>query len=82
MIRIQVKLFAVLREMAGIGDLEISLSKGASCSEALASLKATFGFPDAVLERCLIALNGEYAHRDTCLSGGEELAILPPVSGG
>jgi len=79
---VRVKLFTVLKEKAAREEILLAMSKGSSCREVLLRLKSLFGFSDSILERSLVAINGVYADRSTVLTGGEEIAILPPVSGG
>jgi len=72
-----VKLFAMLRERAGASELTLDLPEGASVGDALASLsELTGGMP------VVMAVNREYADADVRLSQSDELALVPPVSGG
>ena len=82
MIEIKVRLFAILKEMAAGEEFPLALSREASCQEAIFRLKTIFGFPDSLLEHCLVAVNGTYADRRERLHEGDELALLPPASGG
>lgn len=82
MIEIRVRLFALLKELFGKEEFWLSLSRDASCREALIHLKDQFGFPEAILESCMVAVNGAYTERNALLQAGDELAVLPPVSGG
>lgn len=79
---IRVKLFAMLREIVKRDELLLEFSSGASLAEIISYLVRMWDIPSSILESCLVAVNGEYAARDTRLSPGDELAILPPVSGG
>jgi MoaD family protein len=74
------RLFAAAREAAGTGRAEI---EGATVGDVLDAARARFG-PDlaAVIQRCRIWRNGEPADDDTPVSATDEVAILPPVSGG
>ena len=74
------RLFAAAREAAGTGRAEI---EGATVGEVLDAARARFG-PDlaALIQRCRIWRNGEPADDDTPVSATDEVAILPPVSGG
>jgi molybdopterin synthase catalytic subunit/molybdopterin converting factor small subunit len=75
--RITVRLFAVLRERAGRGELELDLPDDARVSDALAAVEHLApGVP------LVLAVNREYASPDLRLSPGDELAVVPPVSGG
>jgi molybdopterin synthase catalytic subunit len=80
---VKVLLFAILRERAGAGSVEIDLDDGATVQDALAELRKEPGLAD-VLERMPVrmAVNRDYAEPGRRLAGGDELALVPPVSGG
>jgi molybdopterin synthase catalytic subunit len=74
---ITVRLFAGLRERAGTGERELELPDGARVSvvwDALALGEQPGGL--------LYAVNRSYSPRDTVLADGDEVALIPPVSGG
>ncbi len=76
---VRVRLFAMLRERAGSSELSLELPEGACVRDALAA--------DAVAALAeglplVMAVNREYASADAPLSPGDELALIPPVSGG
>ena len=74
---VRVRLFAGLRERAGARDIEIELPEGARVADALAALRdLTVGVP------VVLAVNREYADGAVVLAAGDELALIPPVSGG
>src|SRR3954451_7700945 len=74
---VRVRLFAGLRERAGAGELELTLPEGARVRDALAAVgDVAAGVPG------VMAVNREYAEEDVVLAGGDELALIPPVSGG
>jgi MoaE-MoaD fusion protein len=74
---VRVRLFAGLRERAGADEVELELPDGALVSDALERLsKVTLGV------RVVMAVNHEYADPDASLEPGDELALIPPVSGG
>jgi molybdopterin synthase catalytic subunit len=76
-VEITVKLFAVLRERAGARELTLELPEGARVQDALDSLaEVAAGVP------VVMAVNREYADADVVLSADDELALVPPVSGG
>ena len=79
---IKVRLFAMLKEFAKRDELLLEWPKAASCESVLSYLEKEYEIPESFLKRCLVAVNGEYAQRDFYLSAGDELAVLPPVSGG
>ncbi len=72
-----VKLFAALRERAGTGECALEVADGAQASDIWAALG--LGEEPAGL---LYAVNREYAERDRVLEDGDEVALIPPVSGG
>jgi molybdopterin synthase catalytic subunit/molybdopterin converting factor small subunit len=74
---IVVKLFAGLRERAGTGERRLDLTEGARVCDVWAALE--LGERPAGL---LYAVNREYAPEDAPLSPGDEVALIPPVSGG
>src|SRR4051794_22424983 len=74
---VHVRLFAMLRERAGRDVLELDLPDGARVSDALAAVDDLAGGLPLVL-----AVNREYAPPDQPLAPGDELALIPPVSGG
>src|SRR5437588_4268299 len=75
--QVRVRLFAGLRERAGADEVEIQLPEGAVVGDALECLGAvTDGVP------VVMAVNHEYADADAPLAPGDELALIPPVSGG
>jgi molybdopterin converting factor subunit 1 len=75
--RIRVRLFAMLRERAGADELELDLPDGARVGDALARVGHIAGGMPLVM-----AVNRVYAKDDAPLSPGDELALIPPVSGG
>jgi MoaE-MoaD fusion protein len=81
--QVSVRLFAILRERAGRDELELELPDGATVEQALEALRGEPGLAEP-LERMRVAMavNREYAAPDTTLSAGDELALVPPVSGG
>ena len=74
---VTVRLFAVLRERAGAGEVTLELPDGARVRDALHELSELAGGLPLVM-----AVNREYAGEDTPLAAGDELALIPPVSGG
>jgi molybdopterin synthase catalytic subunit len=75
--RINVRLFAGLRERAGASEIDLELPEGAAVSDALGALRDLTGDLPVVL-----AVNQEYAAPTHVLHAGDEVALIPPVSGG
>jgi MoaE-MoaD fusion protein len=77
-VRVRVRLFAALRERVGAPERELDLPEGACAADAWAALPELGEEPAGLL----YALNREYVPRDRRLADGDELAMIPPVSGG
>ena len=80
--RINVKLFAVLRERAGTDQLALDLEDGARVATAIEQLGQRFPSIRDMLPRVAFAVNRAYVKPDANLNDGDELALIPPVSGG
>jgi molybdopterin synthase catalytic subunit len=80
---VSVRLFAMLRERAGREEVEVELPDGATVREAIDALGTRHGLGE-LIERMpvVMAVNREYADDDVPLAEGDELALIPPVSGG
>jgi molybdopterin synthase catalytic subunit len=80
---ISVRLFAILRERAGQDRIALELDPGSTVDDALAALAREPGLAEP-LDRMAVAMavNRDYASGDTELHAGDELALIPPVSGG
>src|SRR5918992_839384 len=78
---VSVRLFAGLRERAGADRLEVELPDGARVADVLAAMAGT---PVGALgpRECVVAVNREYAGADEPVRAGDEVALVPPVSGG
>ena len=70
-----VRLFAGLRERAGSGRIEVELPEGATVADLLAAMELG-------PRSCVAAVNREYAGPETPIAAGDEVALVPPVSGG
>jgi molybdopterin synthase catalytic subunit len=72
---VSVRLFAGLRERAGSDRVEVELPDGAVVSDLLAAM-------DLAPRSCVVAINREYADEQAVMRAGDEVALVPPVSGG
>src|SRR4051794_22186843 len=72
---VSVRLFAGLRERAGSERIEVELPDGATVADLLAAM-------ELAPRSCVAAVNREYAGPDTPIGAGDEVALVPPVSGG
>ncbi|MGH9244985.1 MAG: MoaD/ThiS family protein [Acidimicrobiales bacterium] len=74
------RLFASAREAAGTGRDSVP---GTTVGDVLAEARARYGPRFAeVLANCRVWVNGEAAPDDTLVTDHDEVAVLPPVSGG
>jgi molybdopterin synthase catalytic subunit len=72
---VSVRLFAGLRERAGRERVAVELPDGATVSDLLAAM-------DVAPRSCVVAINREYADESQTVRAGDEVALVPPVSGG
>jgi molybdopterin converting factor subunit 1 len=75
-------LFARLREVTGASDLTRTIPDGSTAGDAWQTLVAEFPALDDHTRSISVAVNEEYAKPATALHDGDEVAFLPPVSGG
>lgn|SRR5690606_12551574 len=80
--RVRVRLFGALREALGAKELEANLPEGASAAELRARLAAEHPAVAAFGARLRLSVNRAFASDDVVLAEGDEVAFLPPVSGG
>jgi MoaE-MoaD fusion protein len=78
--QIQVLAFGILKDTLGSSAFSVELPNRAAVSDLLASIAAAH--PSASLLGIAVGVNAEYAAADTVLSDGDQVALLPPVSGG
>jgi molybdopterin converting factor subunit 1 len=80
---VSVRLFAILRERAGLSSIDIELPEPATVEDALEVLRRRRELGD-LLGRVpvRVAVNREYVEPDEALHAGDELALITPVSGG
>ena len=72
---VSVRLFAGLRERAGSERIDVDLPEGATVADLLAAM-------ELAPRSCVAAINREYAGPETPIGAGDEVALVPPVSGG
>ncbi len=80
--RIRVKLFAVLRERAGTDHVVVDLPEPARPRDVCDLLLAKYPQLHGVIGSAAVAVNQSYATLDDMLAENDEVAFLPPVSGG
>jgi molybdopterin converting factor subunit 1 len=79
---ITLKLFAAAREMSGASEVELELPDGATIADVKSMLTQMFPQIAGLLSRSVMARNQEYARDTDVVVGSDELAVIPPVSGG
>jgi len=80
-VRVTVRLFARVREAAGTDMVDLDLGTG-SVGEIRSALADRIPPIAGLIARSALAVNGEYAPDDLPVSAADEVALIPPVSGG
>lgn len=78
--RIRVRFFALYREAVGKGEVEVEVGERATVASLLEKLERDF--PKFKAGPSIVAVNAEYAEPEHRLGEGDEVALLPPMSGG
>jgi molybdopterin converting factor subunit 1 len=81
-IKVQVRVFASLRQALGAASLTLDLPPGATVAHLLERLSTDYPAADALVSRALVAVNHDYVDHTRQLSPDDEVAVFPPVSGG
>jgi molybdopterin converting factor subunit 1 len=81
-VRVTIRLFARLRELVGAGELQRNAADGVTVAGIWQSLADEFPAIAPYAESMSCAVNAEYARMTTTVQDGDEVAFLPPVSGG
>ncbi len=74
--------FASYRELAGADELDLRLAPASRVSDLVDALRARGGAWDRLPPTPVVAINMEYSSLSATLSEGDEVAFIPPVSGG
>jgi molybdopterin converting factor subunit 1 len=82
MITVRVRFFAGHRDIAGRSEQELHLEPGATVGALWERLTADYPRLAGYTGRLLYAVNQQYADPATVLGDGDEVAFIPPVSGG
>jgi molybdopterin converting factor subunit 1 len=80
--RVTVRLFARLRDIAGTAELTRDVAQGATIHSVWSQLAGEYPELGKYERSVSSAVNADYARMDQVLSDGDEVAFLPPVSGG
>lgn len=79
---VEVKLFAVARQLVGCDTATIDLPAKSTVADLRAALARAYPALSSTLASVVFAVNAEYADDQTCLTENDEIACIPPVSGG
>ena len=79
---VQVKLFAVAKQLVGGDTASVELPDQATVAELRIALTEDYPALSVILSSVVFAVNAEYATDQTRLSTTDEIACIPPVSGG
>jgi len=80
--QVRIRLFAIQRELAGAREVPLELADGATVEDAWTAIAARFPVLGPGRASLRFARNGDYADASTALADGDEVAFIPPVSGG
>ena len=79
---VRIRLFARLAEVAGTRQAEVELGEGLTAGDAYRLLCRRFPGMEGLGGSLMYAVNAEYVSAEQPLRDGDELALIPPVSGG
>ena len=79
---VTVILFAQLREKAGTGILALDLPHGADLKQAVEAIRHQQPALEPYLDNLRFSLHMDFVEADTTLHEGDEVVLIPPVSGG
>jgi molybdopterin synthase catalytic subunit len=80
--KVRLLFFAVLRDIAGADERELTLADGTTAAEVWQSLRTSYAKLADYTQPPMIAINQTYAAPGAVLREGDELAFIPPVAGG
>ncbi len=79
---VKVRLFARFRDALGAGEVDVALPDSATVKDVREQIALMDPGLTALLFRSQVAVNGEFAPDDASVRTGDEVALIPPVSGG
>ena len=80
--KVRVKCFAAAREIIGVGELLVDLPDGSTLTHLFDQIRRQFPKMEGLAGSLLFSVNREYAPLDKRLAPDDEVALIPPVSGG
>ncbi|MEM9657236.1 MAG: MoaD/ThiS family protein [Planctomycetota bacterium] len=79
---VQVRLFAAARELIGADQLAVPLENEATVAQHRLAIWGADERLNQLVDSSLFAINSQYACSETAIAEGDEVALIPPVSGG
>jgi len=79
---IKIKLFAAAREINGTGELALDVPVGCIVKEMKRIVSDDYPNLSELIMRSAVSLNHEFATDESVVNEGDEIALIPPVSGG
>lgn len=80
--KVTVVMFALAKDLAGSGEVEVEVPEPATAGRLRNALVEAYPKLAGVMDRCMLAVNEEYADEQTLIPQGATVACIPPVSGG
>jgi len=81
-VKIEVRLFAVARQLANQETITVSCPESATIADLKKAITEQLPELETILEHVRFAVNSDYADENTPLTATDEVACIPPVSGG
>ena len=82
MFSVKIIFFSILREKLNIREIFIECEKNTTLIQAIEILQKQIDIADYDLKSCMFAVNQKYVENSYILNENDEIAVIPPVSGG
>jgi len=80
--KIRIKLFAAARELSEGGDLELEVANGIVVRDMKIQISGNHPGLSELILRSAVSINREFATDESVIHENDEIALIPPVSGG
>ena len=80
--KLVVRFFALYRERAGTNTHRLELPEGATVADLTGEVRRLFPWLAPPEVQIMVAVNADYAEAETVLQDGDDVCLIPPVSGG